>query len=121
MNNMKKMASDKKVSTKQRRVMEYLRAEKIDFHQRLLNVYGDQTVDVCTVRRWMARFGSGKNDVRDTACTTVSSAQLSSAQLSSARLAYPRMCGPQLAQSCQHNFQRTESDFQLRTKLLGHY
>jgi hypothetical protein len=62
--------------------MEYLHAEKIDFHERLLNIYGDQTVDVCTVRRWMVRFGSGKNDVRDTACTTVSSAQLSTFSLS---------------------------------------
>jgi len=36
-----------------------------DIHRRLLNVYGDQTVDVSTVRRWVARFCSGDSDVKD--------------------------------------------------------
>ena len=43
-------------------VTEFLRAENmapIDTHQRLLNVYGDQTADVSTVRQWMVRFSSG--------------------------------------------------------------
>ena len=63
-----KMASDMEVRMKQRCVIEYLHAEKIapnDIHRRLLNVYGDQTVDVSTVRRWVARFSSGDSDVKD--------------------------------------------------------
>jgi len=36
-----------------------------DIHRRLLNVYGDQTVDVSTVRRWVERFSSGDSDVPD--------------------------------------------------------
>jgi hypothetical protein len=63
-----KMASDMEVRMKQRCVIEFLQAEKIapnDIHQRLLNVYGDQTVDVSTVRRWLARFSSGDSDVKD--------------------------------------------------------
>ena len=62
------MASDMEVRMKQRCVIEFLHAEKIapnDIHRRLLNVYGDQTVDVSTVRRWVARFSSGDSDVKD--------------------------------------------------------
>jgi hypothetical protein len=36
-----------------------------DIHRRLLKVYGDQTVDVSTVRRWVARFSSDDSDVKD--------------------------------------------------------
>jgi len=36
-----------------------------DIHPHLLNVYGDQTMDVRTVRRWVARFSSGDSDVKD--------------------------------------------------------
>ena len=36
-----------------------------DIHRRLLNVYGDQTVDVSTVKRWEALFISGDSDVKD--------------------------------------------------------
>ena len=53
---------------KQRCIIEFLHAEKIapiDIHRRLLNVYGDQTVDVSTVRRWVVRFSSGDNDLKD--------------------------------------------------------
>ena len=56
------------VRMKQRCVIEFLRAEKIapnDIRRRLLNVYGDQTVDVGTVRRWVALFSSGDSDVKD--------------------------------------------------------
>ena len=63
-----KMASDMEVRMKQRCVIEFLHAEKIapnDIHRRLLNVYGDQTVDVSTVRRWVARF----SDVKDKPCS----------------------------------------------------
>ena len=63
-----KMASDMEVRMKERRVIEFLHAEKIapnDIHQRLLNVYGDQTVDVSTVRLWVARFSSGDSDLKD--------------------------------------------------------
>ena len=63
-----KLASDMEVRMKQRCVIEFLHAEKIapnDIHRRLLNVNGDQTVDVSTVRRWVARFSSGDSDVKD--------------------------------------------------------
>jgi len=33
----------------------------IDIHQHLLNAYGDQTVDVSTVRRWVVCFSSGNS------------------------------------------------------------
>jgi hypothetical protein len=49
---------------KQRFVTEFLHAEKNvpnDIHRRLLTVYGDQTVDVSTVRR----FSAGDSDVKD--------------------------------------------------------
>jgi len=63
-----RMASDMEVRMKQRCVTEFLHAEKIapnDNHRRFLDVYGDQTVDVSTVRRWVARFSSGVSDVKD--------------------------------------------------------
>ncbi|XP_040556984.1 serine/threonine-protein kinase VRK1 isoform X1 [Gallus gallus] len=62
------MASDMEARMKQRCIIEFLHAEKIapiDIHRRLLNVYGDQTVDVSTVRRWVVRFSSGDNDLKD--------------------------------------------------------
>ena len=45
---------------KQRRVTEFLHVGK-EWHPRmcLLNVYGDQTVDVSTVRQWVVHFSSG--------------------------------------------------------------
>jgi len=60
--------SDMEVCMKQRCVIEFLHAEKIapnDIHRRLLNIYGDQTVHVSTVRWWVARFSSGDSDVKD--------------------------------------------------------
>ena len=62
------MASDMEVLMKQKCVIEFLYAEKIsrnDFHRRLLNLYGDQTADVSTVRPWVARFSIGDSDVKD--------------------------------------------------------
>ena len=62
------MASDMEVRMKKRCVNEFLYAEKVspnDIHQRLLNVYGDQTVDVITVGRWVTRCSSGDMDVKD--------------------------------------------------------
>jgi len=63
-----KMVSDIEVCMKQRCVIEFLHAEKIapnDIHRCLLNVYGNQTVDVSTMRRWVVRFSSGDSDVKD--------------------------------------------------------
>jgi len=63
-----KMASDMEVHMKQRCVTEFLHAEKNapnDIHRHLLSVHGDQTVDVSTMRRWVARFSSGDSDVQD--------------------------------------------------------
>jgi len=48
---------------KQRAVIEFLTAEKvpqIEIHRRMRAVYGDQCVDVSTVRRWLRRFKNGK-------------------------------------------------------------
>ena len=48
-----KTVSDMEVWMKQIYVIEFLHVEKIarmDIHQRLLNVYGDQTEDMSTVR-----------------------------------------------------------------------
>ena len=48
---------------KQRAVIEFLTAEKvppIEIHRRMQAVYGDQCVDVCTVRRWVRRFKDGE-------------------------------------------------------------
>jgi len=50
------------VQMKHRCVIGFLHEEKMapsDIYQRLLNVYGDQTADVSTVRQWMVRFSSG--------------------------------------------------------------
>ena len=47
---------------KQRCVSEFPHVEKmahIDSHQHLLNVSGNQTVDVSTVRQWVVCFSSG--------------------------------------------------------------
>jgi len=63
-----KMVPDTEVRMKQRCVTEFLHVEKIapnDIHQHLLNVYGDQTVDVSTVRQWVARFSSGGSNMTD--------------------------------------------------------
>ena len=56
-----RMVSDMEVQMKQRCGTEFLHAEKIastDIHQHLLNVYGDQTADVSTVRQWVVHFSS---------------------------------------------------------------
>jgi hypothetical protein len=51
------------VRFKQRVVIEFLTAEKvppIEIHRRMQAVYGDQCVDVGTVRRWVRRFKDGE-------------------------------------------------------------
>ena len=51
------------VRFKQRAVIEFLTAEKvppIEIHRRMQAVYGDQCVDVSTVRRWVRRFRDGE-------------------------------------------------------------
>jgi len=51
------------VRFKQRAVIEFLTAEKvppIEIHRRMQAVYGDQCVDVSTVRRWVRRFKDGE-------------------------------------------------------------
>jgi len=59
-----KMVSDMEVQMEQRCVNEFLYQEEItptDIQQHLLNIYGDQTVDVSTVRPWVVYFSSGSN------------------------------------------------------------
>jgi len=51
------------VRFKQRAVIEFLTAEKVpptEIQRRLQAVYGDQCVDVSTVRRWVRRFKDGE-------------------------------------------------------------
>ena len=63
-----KMVSDLEVLRKQRRITEFLRVEKIapvDIHWCLLNVYGDQSVNVSTVRQWVMHFSSSNSYVKD--------------------------------------------------------
>jgi len=63
-----RMTSVMKVWVKKRCVTVFLHAEKmavIDIHQCFLNIYGDQTVDVSTVRWWVVRFG----DMKDNSCS----------------------------------------------------
>jgi hypothetical protein len=67
-----KMASDMEVLTKQRCGFEFLHVEKIppvDIHRRLLNVYGNQSADVSTVRQLVVCFSSGDSDMRDRPCS----------------------------------------------------
>jgi len=57
------MVSDMEVCMKQR--VEFLCAQTLvptDVHWHLLNVYGDQRVDVSTVRWWVACFSNGDGD-----------------------------------------------------------
>jgi hypothetical protein len=64
----RKMAFDMEVRMKQRCVTEFLHAKgkaPNDIQWHLVNMYGDQTVDVSTVRRWVVCFSSGNSDVRD--------------------------------------------------------
>ena len=59
------------VRFKQRAVIEFLTAEKVpptEIHTRMQAVYGDQCVDVSTVKRWVTRFKDrqlGQADLRD--------------------------------------------------------
>ena len=51
------------VRFKQRAVIEFLTVEKvppIEIHRRMQAVYGDQCVNVSTVRRWVTRFKDGQ-------------------------------------------------------------
>ena len=60
------MASDVEVHVKQRCATEFLHMEKMaptDIHQHLLNIYGDQTVDVSTVKAGLCGQCFPSNDV----------------------------------------------------------
>lgn len=63
-----RMVSDTEVHMEQRCNTEILYAEKMastDIHQWLLNVDGDQTVGVSTVRQGVVHFSSGDRDTKD--------------------------------------------------------
>ena len=36
-----------------------------DIHWLMLNIYGDQTVDVSTMRWWVVHFSNGNSDVKE--------------------------------------------------------
>jgi len=60
-----RMVSDMEVHMEQRRVIEFLQMETLattDIHQSSLNICGDQTVVVSTVRWWEVRFSSGDSN-----------------------------------------------------------
>ena len=62
------MVFDMEVQMKQICVTEFLSVEKmarINIHQCLLNVHGDQTVNVSTVRWWVVHFISVNSSVKD--------------------------------------------------------
>ena len=63
-----KLASDMEMRMKQKSATKFIHEEKFALNEiprHLLNVYGDQTMDVSTVRRWVARFVSGDSDVKN--------------------------------------------------------
>ena len=63
-----RIVSDMEVQVKKRCVVEFLHVEKVaptDIHCLLLNVYGDQSVDVNTVRQWVVCYSNGDSDVND--------------------------------------------------------
>ena len=60
-----RMVSVMEVYMEKRCVTEFLHEEKMttnDIHGHLMNVYGDQPVDVRTVRWWVVCFSSGESD-----------------------------------------------------------
>ena len=76
------MADVVDIRTKQCVVIKFLTAEgssPIEIHRRLRSVYGEDAIDVTSVRRWVRRFKSGEKDISDrprsgrpaTASTTV--------------------------------------------------
>ena len=61
-----RMTSDMEVQMKQRCKIEFLHTEKMEstgIHQHLLNIYGDQTVDVSTVKAGLCGQCFPSNDV----------------------------------------------------------
>ena len=59
-----RMVSYMEVHMKQRGAIGFFHMEKMaprDIHQHLLNIYGDQPVDVSTVRKWVVHFSSGNS------------------------------------------------------------
>jgi len=61
------MVSDMEVQLKQMCVIEFLHEEEfvpVSIHWLLQNVYGDQKVDVSTVRLWVVHFSSDYSDSR---------------------------------------------------------
>ena len=62
-----RMVSDVEMRMKQRCGIEFLHEEKMaptDVDRQLLNVYGDQTADVGTVRQWVVCFSSGESKIQ---------------------------------------------------------
>ena len=60
-----RMVGDMEVWMKQKRVTEFLHVEKMaptDIHQLLMNILGDQSVNVSTVRQWVVCFSTGDSD-----------------------------------------------------------
>jgi hypothetical protein len=66
------MVSDMEVRVKQKCVTEFFHAEKnapTDIHRHLLNIHGDQTVDMSTMMWWVVCFSSRDSHVRDRPCS----------------------------------------------------
>ena len=109
-----KMVSDMEVRMKQRCVTEILHVERIapnDIHRRLLNIYGDQTVEVSTVSRGVAHFNSADSDEKDKArsgrpCTAVTprnEERLDQLIRENRRITIRELCGAEYRLQCVGN------------------
>ena len=70
-----KMAPDVEVHMKQRCDTEFFHAEKMSLvgtHQCLLNIYGNQPVDVSTMRQWVVHFSRADGRLHPSNCTKLS-------------------------------------------------
>jgi len=66
-----RLVSDVEAHMEQRRVPQFLHVEKmapIGIHCCLLNVCGEQTANVLTLRQWVMCFSSGDSNMKDKPC-----------------------------------------------------
>jgi hypothetical protein len=62
------MADDVRICTRQRMAIEFLGTESsrlIDIHRRLKSVYGEDAIDISSVRRWVCLFKSSEECIGD--------------------------------------------------------
>jgi hypothetical protein len=62
------MADDVGIRARQRMVIEFLGTEgssPIDIHRRLRSIYGEDVMDISSIRHWVRRFKSSEQDIGD--------------------------------------------------------